>query len=53
MLRGALIGGLAGNLVEDGQYREIVIATGAIIGGLLATMQSNLVSIMVSICRFH
>ena len=32
---GALIGGLAGNLVEDGQYREILIATGAIIGGVI------------------
>ena len=32
---GALIGGLAGNLVEDGQYREILIATGAIIGGVV------------------
>ena len=32
---GALIGGLAGNLVEDGKYREILIATGAIIGGVV------------------
>ena len=32
---GAIIGGLAGNLVEDGQYREILIATGARIGGVV------------------
>ena len=32
---GAIIGGLAGDLVEDGQYREILIATGAIIGGVV------------------
>ncbi len=32
---GAIIGGLAGNLVEDGKYREILIATGAILGGVV------------------
>jgi len=32
---GAIIGGLAGNLVEDGKYREILIATGAIVGGVV------------------
>ena len=28
VVAGAIIGGLAGNLVEDGKYREILIATG-------------------------
>ena len=32
---GALIGGLAGELVDDGKYREILIATGAILGGVV------------------
>ena len=32
---GAVIGGLAGNLVEDGKYREILIATGTIVGGVV------------------
>ena len=32
---GAIIGGVAGSLVEDGQYREVLIATGAVIGGVV------------------
>ena len=32
---GAIIGGVAGSLVEDGQYREVLIATGAVVGGVV------------------
>ncbi len=32
---GAIIGGVAGSLVEDGEYREILMATGAVIGGVV------------------
>ncbi len=32
---GAIIGGLAGNLVDNGKFREILIAGGALFGGVV------------------
>jgi len=32
---GAIIGGLAGNLVDNGKFREILIAGGAMFGGVI------------------
>ena len=32
---GAVIGGIAGSVADDGQYREVLIATGAVVGGVV------------------
>ena len=32
---GAVIGGVAGSLVEDGEYREVLIAAGAAVGAVI------------------
>ena len=32
---GAMIGGIAGSVADDGQYREVLIATGAVVGGVV------------------
>mgnify|MGYP003955047221 CR=1 FL=1 len=32
---GAIIGGIAGSLVDDGEFREILMVTGATIGGII------------------
>jgi outer membrane lipoprotein SlyB len=32
---GAIIGGLAGNLIDNGKFREILIASGAMFGGVV------------------